>query len=69
MDTIALARIAGLVFLSIIFVVTVVLMPWIFGANAPSPSADKPADGRSPENTAPIRPAAVLPAQERSLKS
>ena len=68
MDTIALARIAGLVFLSIIFVVTVVLMPRIFGVNAPSPSAE-PADGRTPKDTVPVRPAAVPPVPERVLKS
>jgi hypothetical protein len=69
MDTIALARIVGVVFLSIIFVVTVVLMPRIFGVNAPSPSADEPAAGRTPRDTVPVRPTAVPPVPESVLKS
>ena len=38
------AKIAGVVFVSIVFVVTVLLMPWIFGVNPPSGAAEKQPD-------------------------
>jgi len=66
----AFVKIAGLVFVSLVFVVTVLLMPWIFGVNPPSGTAD------TRDAVPPPAPAAVAgprvstpPPSERLVKS
>jgi len=67
---IALVKIAGTVFISLLFVVTVLLMPWIFGVNSPPRAAAKRDDVPTPAPAAVAGPPVSMPEpSERLVKS
>lgn len=76
MDTVLVVRIAGVVFLSLVFIATVLLMPRILGVNPPSAAAGERPDVRppapaalpSPAPTATPPPALLAPPSERLVK-
>lgn len=56
MDDASLTRLIGLAALALVFAVTVLLMPWIFGDNPPPENADAPAPVGPPDRAAVSEP-------------